>query len=94
MPNIVDIKFQCLEDDTNGYNAGDIISEIWTKDTQGLRSIKSIISADVLNITIYPCFTSDSFYIIDNDSSSSTYKQLTTTNGSKWKVIIYCSRGW
>lgn len=94
VPNVVDIKFQCLEDDTNGYNAGDIVSEIWTKDTQGLRSVKSIISADVLNLTMYPCFTSDSFYIIDNDSSSSTYRQLTTTNGSKWKVIIYCSRGW
>ena len=92
-PNIIDIKFECINA-TNGYSVGDIISDIWTKDTQGLRSVKSIISTSITDIEIYPCFTGDDFYIIDNDTSSATYRKLTTTTGSSWKVIIYCARGW
>lgn len=93
MPNIIDIKFECI-DAVNGYNTGDIINDIWTNDIQGLRSVKSIINSDLLNMTIYPCALNGLFYIIDNDSSSLTYRQLTATDGTKWKIVIYCSRGW
>lgn len=92
-PNIIDIKFQCI-DDVNGYSAGDIVSNIWTKDTEGLRTVKSIISSDLLNTTIFPCALNDDFYVIDNDTSSATYRKLTTTDGTKWKAIFYCARGW
>lgn len=93
IPNIIDYKFICTTAN-NGYQVGDIISDIYTKDAVGLRSIKNLTSIDVLKIILYPGYTSDDLYVVCNDTSSADYRKLVTTSNGYWKVQFYCSRGW
>lgn len=93
IPNIIDYKFICTTAN-NGYQVGDIISDIYTKDAVGLRSIKNLTSIDVLKIILYPGYTSDNLYVVCNDTGSADYRKLVTTSNGYWKVQFYCSRGW
>ena len=93
IPNIVDYKFICTTAN-NGYQVGDIISDIYTKDAVGLRSIKNLTSIDVLKVILYPGYTSDDLYVVCNDTSSANYRKLVATSNGYWKVQFYCSRGW
>lgn len=93
IPNIIDIKFKC-KTANNGYTIGETVSDIYTLDAIGLRSVKNLIDINVLNITLYPAYTTDKFYIISKDTSDANYHKLVEVDGSKWQVIFYCSRGW
>lgn len=96
VPNIVNIKYQCLEA-INGYSAGEYIDDIYALEEIEIDSdetikefvnIKDLISATVTSVTLWPGTSTSTLYVRNKSGS------LEPTQNSKWAVIIYCSRGW
>lgn len=88
IPNIVNVRFQCLSAN-NGYAAGDTIDNIYASDSIGLNSIKDSINTDLTVITLHCGIGAQHLYV-----KNKTTGVLGITTDNQWKVIIYCSRGW
>ena len=93
VPNIINIKFQCLENSTNGYSAGDFVDNIYSLETinttTNLINIKDLITASVTSITLWPG-TASSTLMVKNKVTGA----IESTSNNKWAAVMYCSRGW
>lgn len=88
VPNIVDIKFLCLEAN-NGYAVGDYINNIYSKHGSDLISVKDCLSTTITQIVLKPGYPSANLYVRNKSTGD-----LGAISSNQWAAIIYCSRGW
>lgn len=99
IPNIIKIKFRCIEEN-NGYSVDDYITDIYfaediedpqTSEVIG-RNLTSICSTYDLTMTtlkLWPGVNSNTLYVRNKITGS-----FGSVSNNQWAIVIYCSRGW